>query len=111
MGKGWGAFNDMENLTCFADYKLPQVLRQLGILDYTSFLEQNIDRKILLKQGSPEEVEIRANTIWAVDLIRQELEVKGKGLKAYEIDWILWNMGQGKGFKVRPYHRTLTIFY
>ena len=111
MGKGLGAFNDMENLTCFADYKLPQVLRQLGILCYDPFLEQRINQKILLKQGSPEEVEIRANTVWAVELIRRGLETKGKCLRAYEIDWILWNMGQNKGFKVRPYHRTLTIFY
>ena len=111
MGKGWGNFNDMEKLTCFADYKLPQVLRQLGILHYAPFLEQRIDQKILLKQGSPEEVEIRANTIWAVELIRRELEAMGKRMRSFEIDWILWNIGQDKAFKEKPYHRTLTIFY
>ena len=86
-------------------------MRQLGILHYDPLLEQRIDQKILLKQGSPEEVEIRANTIWAVELIRRELEVMGKHMRSFEIDWILWNMGQDKMFKEKPYHRTLTIFY
>jgi hypothetical protein len=61
--------------------------------------------------GSPEEVEIRANTIWAVELIRKELALLRKGLRAFEVDWILWNMSQDPAFKTKPYHRTVTIFY
>lgn len=110
-GKGWGSLMDMGKLTAFADYKLPQVLRHLGVLSYTQALAQAVDQKIPLETGSPEEVEIRANTIWAVELIRRELEQLGTELMAFEIDWILWNMGQAKEFKVRPYHRTVTIFY
>jgi len=110
-GKGWGSFMDIGELTAFADYKLPQVLRHLGILSYTQALAQAVDQQIPLEAGSPEEVEIRANTIWAVELIRRELERLGTELRAFEIDWILWNMGQAKGYKVRPYHRTVTIFY
>src|SRR5713101_893672 len=33
-GKRWGAFHDLDQLTAFADYKLPQVLRQFGVLEY-----------------------------------------------------------------------------
>jgi hypothetical protein len=110
-GKDWGSFKDIDKLTAFADYKLPQVLRHLGIFDYTQALAQKVDQEIYLEAGSPEEVEIRANTIWAVELIRQELEGMGKGLKAFEIDSILWNLGQQGAFKAKPYHRTLTIFY
>jgi hypothetical protein len=110
-GKKWGHFADMHKLTAFADYKLPQVLRHLGILHYSSDLENMIDQQISIEAGSPEEVEIRANTIWAVELIRQELERIGEDLRAFEIDWILWNMGQDKAFKEKPYHRTVTIFY
>ena len=101
----------MDKLTAFADYKLPQVLRHLGILHYSKPLAQKVDQLVYLKVGSPEEIEIRANTIWAVELIRKQLEGKGKGLRPFEIDWILWNMGQQEDFKVKPYHRTLTIFY
>jgi hypothetical protein len=110
-GKNWGSFTDMGNLTAFADYKLPQVLRYLGILSYDHSLEKKVDQMIFLDAGSPEEIEIRANTIYAVDLIQQELNRMGKALKAFEIDWILWNMGQGAEFKTKPYHRTLTIYY
>lgn len=110
-GRKWGRFADMDRLTAFADYKLPQVLRHLSILSYAPELANKIDQRILIEAGSPEEVEIRANTVWAVELIRQELEKMGKGLKAVEIDWILWNMGQDEKFKEKPYHRTVTIFY
>ena len=110
-GKAWGSFMDMDKLTAFADYKLPQVLRNLGILHYARSLAQKVDQKIFLEPKSPEEVEIRANTIWAVELIRQELDWMGKRLRAFEIDWILWDLGQEPEFKVSPYHRTVTIFY
>jgi len=109
--KDWGDFADIDKLTAFADYKLPQVLRQLGILRYTRALARKVDQEILLESGEAEEVEIRANTIWAVELVRQELDRLGKGLRAFEIDHILWHLGQEAVFKQKPYHRTLTIFY
>jgi len=110
-GKKWGSFTDLDKLTAFADYKLPQALRHLGVLRYARALEQKVDKKVFLDAGSSEEVEIRANTIWAVELIRQGLDRLGKGLRAFEIDWILWNLGQQGEFKKKPYHRTVTINY
>jgi hypothetical protein len=110
-GKDWGRFIDMDKLTAFADYKLPQVLRHLDILHYERDLAQRVDQKSFIGVGSPEEVEIRANTIMAVELILQELARGKKGVRAFEIDWLLWNMGQHESFKVKPYHRTSTIFY
>jgi hypothetical protein len=110
-GKEWGFFKDMDTLTVFADYKLPQVLRHVGILQYSPSMEHKVDQDILIEAGSPEEIEIRANTIWGVELIRQELTQMGKKLRAFEIDWILWNLGQQREFKAKPYHRTVTIYY
>jgi len=110
-GKDWGNFKDMDKLTAFADYKLPQVLRHVGIMQYSPSLEHTVDNGILLEAGSPGEIEIRANTIWAVELIRQEITRMGKKLNAFEIDWILWNLGQQREFKAKPYHRTVTTFY
>jgi len=110
-GELWGRFGDIENLSAFADYKLPQVLRHLGILRYRSDLARKVDQKIYLGSGSPEEVEIRANTIWAVEVIRQNVSQEGKDLRAFEIDWILWNLGQQAAYTAKPYHRTVTIFY
>jgi hypothetical protein len=110
-GQSWGNFMDICELTAFADYKLPQVLRHLGILHYAPGLSQTLDRHTFLGSGSPEEVEIRANTIWAVELIRQELALHGESMRAIDIDWVLWNLGQDETFKQMPYHRTVTIFY
>jgi len=110
-GKEWGSYVDMDKLTAFADYKLPQVLRHLGILRYARSLAQKVDQRIFLEAGSPEEVEIRANTIWAVELIRKELVLLGKAMRAFEVDSILWNMSQDPAIKARPHHRTVTIFY
>ena len=110
-GKGLGSFTDMKELTAFADYKLPQVLRHMGIFDYAASLSEKVDRMIYLEPGSEEEVEVRASTIWAVELIRKELKEKGKNLTAPEIDWTLWNLGQDDAFRAKPYHRTVTIFY
>ena len=106
-----GRFEDIGRLTAFADYKLPQVLRHLEILHYDEDLAQRIDQMVPLVAGSPEEVEIRANTISAVDMIREELARLGRPLRAFEADWILWNLGQSEVFTARPYHRTVTIFY
>jgi len=110
-GNGWGCFRDMDKLTAFADYKIPQVLRQMGIFQYSQALAQQVDREILLEAGSPEEVEIRANTIWTIELIRQELVQLGVKFRSFEIDWILWNLGQQDAFREKPYHKTVTIFY
>jgi hypothetical protein len=110
-GKEWGSFRDMEELTAFADYKLPQVLRHAGVLTYEAELASKVDQMIHLEPGSPDEVEIRSNTIRAVDLIREELKQRGKDFRSFEIDWLLWTLGQSDEFRSKPYHRTATIFY
>jgi len=110
-GKDWGAFHDLEELTAFADYKLPQVLRHTGIMEYAKPLAERVDQMSLLEPGSPEEVEIRANTILAVERIREVLRGKDKDFTSPEIDWLLWNLGQEDRFREKPYHRTISIFY
>lgn len=110
-GRGWGNFTDIHRLTAFADYKLPQVLRHVGVLKYSSELSKRVDNIDLIEEGSPEEVEIRSNTIWAVEQIRQGLVKRGTTLNASQIDWLLWSMGQKDQYRIKPYHRTRTIFY
>jgi len=101
----------MKELTAFADYKLPQVLRHVGVFEYAPGLAEKVDRMLHLDPGSEEEVEIRSNTIWAVELIRQEMTRLEKDVRASEIDWLLWNLGQDDAFRAKPYHRTVTTFY
>jgi Queuosine salvage protein len=110
-GKGLGSFCDVEELTAFADYKLPQVLRHVGALIYSQGLAEKVNLMMPLEPGSEEEIEIRANTVWAVELICQEMKRLGKEVHASEIDWVLWNLGQDDRFRAKPYHRTVTTFY
>jgi len=110
-GTDLGTFHDRHLLTAFADYKVPQVLRELGILVYSDDLTARITRYELVPAGSRVELEIRAATIWACELIRQELAKTGTPLTAQEIDWLLWTTGQDLPTTSAPYHRTLTPFY
>jgi len=110
-GKHWGRFRDVAHLTAFADYKLPQVLRELGILRYDPGLAERIDRRERLSPGSPEEVEIRAMTIWAVESIRNHCLRLGRPVKSADVDHWLWHLGQLEPFRKRPYHLCRTIYY
>jgi hypothetical protein len=112
VSSGATAIYKVEELTAFADYKLPQLLRHYQVLNYDASLAQRIDEQIELAQGSAEEVEIRAATIVAVELIRQELEKLGLACSAAAIDNQLWQLSQKLDkTKVKPYHRCKTVFY
>ncbi|MHC1726373.1 MAG: queuosine salvage family protein [Syntrophobacteraceae bacterium] len=110
-GRGLGDFHDVEELTAFADYKLPQVLRELGIISYGPSLAAGIDALENLDPGSEEEVEIRAMTIRSVEEIRKALQREGREVTNPRIDSWLWQLGQQESFRKRPYHRCRTIFY
>ncbi len=111
-GKRWGAFHDLERLTIFADYKLPQILRHFGVLEYHPSLARRVDAMELLAAGSEEEIEIRAATIWACELLRQAMDKQDgpEAITAAEIDARLWLLSQNIA-DMRPYHRVRTIYY
>jgi hypothetical protein len=104
-------FDDLTFLTAFADYKVPQVLHQLGVLRYHPDLESKLRRMELIPVNFPQEVEIRAGTIVAVDRIAQETSRAGTVLPDYAIDWHLWALGQHERDGRLPYHRTPTVAY
>ncbi|MEZ4522781.1 MAG: queuosine salvage family protein [Thermomicrobiales bacterium] len=110
-GSGPGRFDDLDKVTAFADYKVPQILRQFRILKYHPDLAETIRRYDLVPSGDEREVEIRAATVWAVELLRRALDERGRALRAFEIDWLLWNAAQSLPTDSEPYHRTLTIYY
>ncbi len=110
-GIEFGAFDDLDQLTAFADYKVPQILRQFGILRYHPGLAETIRRYELIPPGDEREIEIRAATVWAVELLCEALTARGRPLRAFELDWLLWNASQRLPDDAEPYHRTLTIYY
>lgn len=111
-GQGLGRFDDLDRLTIFADNLVPHVLRVDGVLCYAEELTHRIDAEELIPAGSPEEVEIRASALHAVELITQELRAAGHHLTAMQLDYLLWNRGQEPAYKqASPRHRTRTVFY
>lgn len=111
-GQGYGQFLDLDQLTIFADYKLPQVLRHYHILEYSPQLAELVDNYHQLAPGSAEEIEIRAATIQAVERMRQYLSSKKQQpIPAFKLDWWLWTLGQDDAVREKPYHRTRTVFY
>lgn len=112
-GQGYGALTRIDQLTASADYKLPQILRKLGILEYAPDLAAKVDNRILISAGSQEEVEIRANMVWAVELMKGQLLKINPQIRSIDIDSYLWLLGvnSGKLSTDKPYHLTRTIFY
>lgn len=106
-GDMWGRLANLDALTCFADYKLPQILRRFGVLEYGKTLADRIDRCVEIPAGSDDEIEIRAATIAAVEHLRARLNA----LNSVQIDWALWEAAQGEPPDGKPYHHTRTVYY
>ncbi len=111
-GEGPGRFGDLDRLTIFADNLVPHVLRVDGVLAYDEGLAARIDAGELVPAGSPEEVEIRACALHAVERMVGALRAAGRGdVTAMGLDYVLWNRGQQPHYKAQPRHRTRTVFY
>lgn len=105
--RGRVLFNDIARLTMFADNAVPHVLRVDGILDYSPALAARIAAGEYLPAGSAAEVEIRACAGHVVELLAAQ-----KGLRAMDIDHILWHRSaENQHYRNKPTHRTLTPFY
>ncbi len=103
--------NGFASVTAMADYKIPQALRKFGILEYTTELAGKVDNLVELPEGSEEEVEIRAMTIWACELIAGELNKRMPDVYAARVGVLFWWKGQVKSPDDKPYHRTRTVWY
>lgn len=106
-----GQFADLDELTIFADNLVPHVLKLDGVLRFDPALEARIEREELIPWGSPEEVEIRACAVHAVELLCAESGASGVALSAHQLDQWLWRRGGEPHYKARPRHRTRCSFY
>ncbi|KAI0233930.1 hypothetical protein L0F63_001247 [Massospora cicadina] len=131
-GQGLGHFHDIDNITMFADYRVPQTLVYLGVLKYSDTLLEKLNSDTPhLENGHRMEVEIRGNAIWGVELICQELksiqssDVSNRGAQvqaaphprlewnAILIDFYLWEFAKFHAVTLSPIpiHRTRCCFY
>lgn len=72
-GQGYGEFIDIGSVTIFADYIVPAVLQQLGVLRFSPSLTSSIKCQSEIGSGTEEEVELRACSVYAVEKIRELL--------------------------------------
>lgn len=105
---GVASFPDRARLTAFADNLVPHVLRVDGILLLDQDLKDAIEAEELLVHGSPEEVELRACAVHAVELLTT---VTGGRLSPPQIDAALWNRGRDPRYKAIPRPRCRNTAY
>lgn len=109
-GKGYGEFDDVGSITIFADYIVPAVLQQLGVLRYSPSLADIIGANKEIGSGTEEEVELRACSIYAVEKMR-DLIVKRTGKQVLSVELDLWLWAYGVSNPSLQHHRTLSIYY
>ncbi|XP_040578644.1 queuosine 5'-phosphate N-glycosylase/hydrolase isoform X2 [Lepeophtheirus salmonis] len=119
-GKGIGEFSDIDQITMFPDYRVPQSLQYLGVFEYSKELMHVLKLDELLPNGSEMEVEIRGCSIDAVEQIKNALrlsprydESKHGFVNSALIDYFLWGLRRelAEEMKVYPYHKTRSIYY
>ncbi len=96
----------IERLTAFADNLVPHVLRVDGVLRLAPDLVARIEAEDLLEHGSPEEVELRACAVHAIELLAATSD-----LAPAEIDSALWNRGRDPRYKSLPRPRSRNTAY
>lgn len=80
-GEDFGEFHDIDKITMFADYRIPQMLNQLGCLRYSPPLDSHIRSLKPVTPGSNWEIELRGTSIWCVELIKREIEKRHPEVK------------------------------
>jgi len=110
-GQGPGALHDREALTAYADYRLPQILRGLGVLELSAELAARIARHEELVVGCPEEVALRAAVVVGAEELRLALEPLWPHVTALEVDHMLWRTAVARDATLPPFHRTRTTDY
>ena len=116
-GKGICQFNDIDCITMFADYRVPQSLQYFGAFSYSLELMEILSKNQILKSGDPFEVEIRGCSIEAVtrivNRVNEKLKHSAKTINDIQIDNFLWGFRREKSTEMEqyPYHRVRSIFY
>nr|POE71846.1 upf0553 protein [Quercus suber] len=119
-GRGYGTFHDIDHLTMFADYRVPQILTSLGILSYSPPLHYAIKDGKLIPSGHSWEVQLRGCSIWGVELIRREIlkiHPEAINVNAVLIDFFLYDLAKereqearSRGEDMEKCHRVRSIW-
>lgn len=110
-GRNNQIFNDIDKLTVFADYRVPQTLRKLGLTDYSQEISNEIKENIYLPEGSAKELEIRISTIQACNILKDFLKQNNIKTNSLNIDYYMWKNSKSILEPDFDFHRTRNVFY
>lgn len=131
-GRDFGEFHDIDKITMFADYRVPQILSGMGALYYSPSVANAIKNKVMIESGTPWEIQLRgklpvrycqyrltrtiACSIWCVELIAREIRKKDPDthVNAILLDFFLYDKIkelEAAGQEPAPHHRTRSIWY
>lgn len=118
-GTGVGGFTNIDQLTMFADYRVPQSLQHYGVMKLSNELSAHLKSENLLEPGHRWEQEIRGCSIEAVERISRKvkelLKLKGSDavVNSILIDQYLWGYRRqyANVMKSIPYHKVRSIYY
>lgn len=91
------------DLTAFADYQIPNILRAMGVLTYAPDLALTIEQQQLIDYDSHDERAIRGASLLAVEKIAQQA-----GVPVAAVDHYLWTRRKEAA---TPFHLTVTTAY
>ena len=101
----------MSQLTVFADYRLPQILRGEGALLLAGDLAARIQAGEPLARNAPDEAAIRAATVVAADELVAALRPRFPFVDALLVDNLLWRRAVEQGDALPAFHRTRCTDY
>ena len=98
---------DPENFIPLADYRVPQALRGLGILEYSLELAQKVDEGKIIGKNSAMEIAIRAQTINVMEMLLEKINghrliasrnknflTPTEPITMAELDYEIWRLGR-----------------
>ena len=109
--RGAWKLDDAQNLTAFADYIVPVGLRVMGIFEYASELEEQINSLVEVKRDSDAEIELRASSIYVIARLTEEINKRRPGMEPLlqpQVDFRFWKTYHATHW---PHHLTKTVMY
>lgn len=103
-GEGYGDFPDIDKITMFADYRVPQILNSMGCLYYSPKLVSSITRHQLLEPGCALEIQLRGKSPPYSD---QSVEVEESVLTHLQVVVSgAWSSSGGRSSRTTPARRS-----
>jgi hypothetical protein len=121
-GEKLGLFTDLQEITMFADYRVPQALIHFKAMSYSDELMSDLKNNQILLNGSAEEVEIRLCSIYIVEKVKEQLmlelannhpDISTKFINSIFLDHFLWDYRRkyAKELAYIPFHKTYSVYY